>query len=88
MATLLRAISMCLLAAIVILGMGWLYIALVAQSRCPLYPYRDGGACNAWLAVWLTAPFGIPLLLAASVIQIGAVRKLVRPPRDGEHGRE
>jgi biotin transporter BioY len=36
MQTFLRAISICILAVVVILGMGWLYLFLAAPFTCPV----------------------------------------------------
>jgi biotin transporter BioY len=84
--TLLRAISICILAVVVILGMGWLYLFLAAQFSCPVI--NGSATCNVWLPVWASAIFGIPLLLASIVILIYAAIEVVRFRRDRRRDRE
>ena len=73
--TLVRIISACLLLAVFVLGMGWLYLLLSTQYSCPNMQGSKG--CEVWLVVWASGLFGVPLLLGAIVILICAVVEAV-----------
>jgi hypothetical protein len=73
--TLVRIVAACLLLAVFVLGMGWLYLLLSTQYNCP-YMHGSKG-CDAWLVVWASGLFGVPLLLGAIVILIYAVVEAV-----------
>lgn len=78
--SLLRIIAICVMAAVVILGLGWLYLFLAAQLSCPVI--NNSPKCNQWLVVWVSAIYGVPLLIAAIVVLVSAAIVLVCFLRD------
>jgi hypothetical protein len=65
------------MAAIVILGLGWLYLLLTAQP-CSVNRHTE---CNLWV-IWVLGIYGVPLLITAIVILISAAILLVCFLRD------
>ena len=78
--SLLRIIAICVMAAVVILGLGWLYLFVTTLMSCPAM--NGSPSCEPWLVVWVSAIYGVPLLIAAMVVLISAAILLVCFLRD------
>ncbi len=79
--SLLRIIAICVMAAVVILGLGWLYLVLEARYRCPVMNVSPQCGELILFGVYFGI-FGLPLLIAAIVILISAAILLVCFLRD------